>query len=132
MTDKKCLELWKKACKIRDNWTCQRPGCPFCFNQPKPKYLQVHHIIKRTNWRLRHDIKNGITSCRDSHFNWFENNNNDPFIAENLTNFLRTFTDMDYLQRVKGCQKKLNYFLIEQLLLQEIERLNNEQTKQYV
>ena len=121
-TDKECLDLWKKAIKLRDK-ICQRPNCPHCFNQPDTKYLQAHHIIPRTCYSLRHDIKNGILLCRASHGFWAENT--DPLTQKEVIKFYDKFVDMQYLESKRYQQTKLEYEAIKIYLKKEIEKLLN-------
>ena len=53
--------IWRSACMLRDDFTCQECGERGCF-------LEVHHI---KSWRdypeLRFNINNGITYCKECH-----------------------------------------------------------------
>ena len=89
------------------------------INEFKPKYLQVHHIFPRTVWSLRHELKNGVTCCKASHFVWFESKF--PHTQTDVNNFLRTFTDMEYLRMRKYNQTPLDYVAIELYLRQQIK-----------
>ena len=64
------------ACKVRDGYKCQMPGCDATTN------LQAHHIIKRQvcldeyGWSKykTNNIKNSVTLCR-RHHELLHNNN---------------------------------------------------------
>lgn len=101
-----CMELWKKAINKRDK-ICQRPNCPYCFNQPGAKYLQAHHIVERTCWPLRYDLNNGILLCRASHKFWAHSE--DPFIREETIKFYKKLTNWEYLKICKHRQSKNDY-----------------------
>jgi len=104
---KRCDDLWAQAVRLRANNTCQRPNCPNCHNRPGEKFLQAHHIISRTNYALRHDIRNGVLLCRGSHNYWAHLN--DPFIQQELMVFYETITDMAALRRRRGSQQKTDW-----------------------
>ena len=117
--DNYCLFLWKTEANLRFNFTCQRPNCPNCHNTPFTKGIQVHHIIPRTNYALRHDTKNSCPLCCGSHEYWIELN--DPIHIENIIlPFLKANFDYSYLELHKGSQTKLNYFNIAHFLEQKI------------
>lgn len=116
--DELCLDLWKIACKLRDEYVCQRPDCPYCGNVPLVKGLQVHHIFPRTDYGLRHNEDNGLTICASSHKFWLHTD--DPKIYEfEILPFLKKETK--YSEMVKRAKKikKLDYEKIENLLLQK-------------
>jgi len=52
-------ELWKEICKRRDGYRCQDCG--------GTEVLQVHHLISRSNHRMKFEPDNGVTLCRDCH-----------------------------------------------------------------
>lgn len=55
------MELWKKACLVRDNFTCQK-------TRRKGGRLVVHHINNFSNFvDLRTSLSNGITLSKESH-----------------------------------------------------------------
>jgi hypothetical protein len=57
------LIRWRRECRIRDNYTCQFPGCG-----RESKRIDVHHIAKRSQRRdLKFTISNGVCLCRDHH-----------------------------------------------------------------
>jgi len=107
---KECDELWSEAIKKRDR-ICQRPNCPYCFNQEEMKYLQAHHIINRTCWALRYDLENGILLCRSSHYKWVHAD--DPFILIDVHEFYNEIADMEYLKITRHRQSKNDYQLIK-------------------
>ena len=118
--DKHCLKLWYKIVRLKANNRCQRPNCPFCFNQENAKYLQAHHIISRTKWALRHDTQNGVLLCRSSHQFWAHNT--DMFIQAQVIEFYKTLGIWDYLQLRRTNKTKLDYKLIELDLLQQLKK----------
>jgi hypothetical protein len=52
-------ELWKEICKRRDGYRCQDCG--------GTEVLQVHHLISRSNHRMKFEPDNGVTLCRGCH-----------------------------------------------------------------
>lgn len=60
---KKYDYIWKNLVKDRDGRKCQVCG----MHPDSPIALQAHHIIPRTIYALRHDVKNGITLCVGHH-----------------------------------------------------------------
>ena len=61
-SSKECIE-WRTLVFKRDEYKCLMPGC----NQSE-KYLEAHHIRPFSQYKkLRFDIKNGITLCKDCH-----------------------------------------------------------------
>ena len=112
----KCLELWYDAVKIRDNYTCR-----LCGNSD-PKYKNAHHIIPKTNWALKYDLKNGICVCgMPCHKNFFHSV--DPSDFEKIIDWYKQNVDWAYLQLRRYSQTKLDRKLIEIYLKQEIERM---------
>lgn len=60
-SDKK-TEIWRKAVKRRDKYTCRKCG------SKNRRILQVHHIRKYHQYvELRDVVSNGITLCRACH-----------------------------------------------------------------
>jgi len=54
---------WRRSVYERDNFICQMCG-------QKGKELNCHHIKSFTNFsKIRFDISNGITLCKDCHMN---------------------------------------------------------------
>ena len=57
---------WRKKVYERDNYTCQR--CKAKSGQGKKIYLEAHHIKSWAEFpKLRNDVENGITLCKDCH-----------------------------------------------------------------
>ena len=102
--------LWKKKIRERDK-ICQRPNCPNCFNEEGIKYLTPHHIVTRSNYALRYDLKNGVLLCRGSHGMWAHSE--DPFDRREVDAFYREFADMDYLENARHRQSKNDYHAIK-------------------
>ena len=55
----RCEELWKQACRKRDNDRCRYCGAT--------ESLQVHHIVSRRHHSTKYDTDNGITLCAGHH-----------------------------------------------------------------
>ena len=57
---------WRTKVFERDNWTCQTCGAR--SKTGEPVYLEAHHIKGWSKYpKLRYDIKNGVTLCRECH-----------------------------------------------------------------
>jgi 5-methylcytosine-specific restriction endonuclease McrA len=56
---KEAENLWKLACKTRDDFKCVLCG--------STEILQVHHVFSRKNKGLFLDVANGLTLCRRHH-----------------------------------------------------------------
>ena len=62
---------WKRACRKRDNYTCQRCGEVF---DKRSNALQVHHKASFADYpELRSNKANGISLCRQCH-EWIHSN----------------------------------------------------------
>ena len=125
LADERCLKLWKQIIQLRDI-VCQRPNCPFCFNNKNANYLQAHHIVNRTCWPVRHDSLNGLLICRSSHSYWCHSKN--PFVMQKVLDFYNSLyckdkkmSLMTYLDMRRHNQAKLDYKLIELELRQQLK-----------
>ena len=115
-TKDECLDLWYEAVKLRDNYTCR-----YCGNK-NPKYKNAHHIIPKTNWALRYDLKNGICVCSmPCHKNFFHSV--DPNKFEEILSWYKNNVDWEYLQLRRHSQTKTDKTLIKIYLKQEIARM---------
>lgn len=57
---------WRSNVFQRDNWTCQT--CGMRSKAGEPIYLEAHHIKSWAKYpKLRYEINNGITLCRECH-----------------------------------------------------------------
>lgn len=56
-------ELWSRAVRLRDKYTCQKCGRTH-------KQVQAAHIFSRNRKSVRWDIDNGITLCYYCHIHW--------------------------------------------------------------
>ena len=62
---------WRKACRVRDQYTCQRCGKVF---HKQTKDLHVHHKVPFiTSPELRNEEANGICLCKQCH-EWIHSN----------------------------------------------------------
>jgi hypothetical protein len=60
-------KIWRDAVFLRDNFTCQNKNCPYCNNEIGVE-LHPHHIKPFALYpKLRFDVNNGITYCKDYH-----------------------------------------------------------------
>lgn len=59
-------KVWRELVFRRDAWTCQE--CGAISGKGKQVYLEAHHIKSFNDFpKLRYDVSNGITLCRDCH-----------------------------------------------------------------
>ena len=59
--------IWRELVFMRDNFTCQNKDCPYCQNHVGKK-LNAHHIKSFSLYpKLRLDVRNGITYCKEFH-----------------------------------------------------------------
>ena len=102
---KRCDELWSKVVKVQANYKCER-----CGNSEGR--LNSHHIIARTNYKLRYDVYNGVCLCFNCHINFAHA---DP---KGWHDWLMTHRerDYDYVNREKIGKYKNNYTEIEDKL----------------
>jgi len=57
---------WRSRVFQRDNWTCQTCGAK--SSEGKSIYLEPHHIKGWAKYpKLRYEISNGITLCKECH-----------------------------------------------------------------
>ncbi len=54
--------LWSECVKVRDNFTCQWPGCPALGAE-----LNSCHVFTRSIKHMRHLLANGICLCEYCH-----------------------------------------------------------------
>ena len=76
---------WKKSVHERDNDTC------ICCNKSNlsPKY--AHHLYSyRDNEHLRFDINNGVTMCKECHFEFHKIYGNGKNTKEQFEEYLKT------------------------------------------
>ena len=82
--DSKEYKLWRELVFERDNWTCQK-----CLERGGE--LNPHHILNFSDYEdIRFDIDNGVTLCRECHYDFhsiygFINNSSEQ-IEEYLIN----------------------------------------------
>lgn len=78
---------WKVAVFARDNYTCQECGLR-SGNGNGYIHLQAHHIKSFINYPLlRFDIDNGLTLCRDCHYEVHRGQGNKPKAIERVMMF---------------------------------------------
>ena len=59
--------IWREVVFLRDNFTCQNPNCPYCYNKIGV-LLHPHHIKPLALYpELVYDVNNGITYCAEFH-----------------------------------------------------------------
>jgi len=63
------FKIWREIVFLRDNFTCQNPNCSYCDNKVGAM-LHPHHIKPFALYpKLRFNINNGITYCKEFHIN---------------------------------------------------------------
>ena len=99
---RKLDKLWAK--KIRKDF------CEKCLRENK----QFHsaHIVPRTVWATRWDIKNGVNLCYRCHFHWAHK---DPMAFIEWVKESKPIT-YEYLELKRHSQQKNDYFLIKAYL----------------
>jgi len=106
--------LWKQAVFKKYGKVCSWCG--------KDKYVQVHHMITRSNYALRWDVRNGVPLCRGHHF----------YTAHvDYQEFTDWFArkrprDFAYIMIKRHSQTKGDYLAIKLYLEQQIEELDRE------
>ena len=94
--------LWKKQALKRAGKKCEKCG--------SDKYVQVHHIIPRTNYRLRWDLENAVCLCRKHHLYWAHKD------AREFSMWIDGLRDTNYLDTTRHFQGKQDYFLLKKHL----------------
>ena len=96
-------ELWKQAVFKKYGKVCNWPGCR------KTEYVQAHHFVGKSNYRLRWDVRNGVPLCRGHHsfiahvqYERFR----DWFIQTRIKDYL-------YICIVRNSQTKQDYNLLK-------------------
>lgn len=78
------IKRWKKECKKRDNYTCQK-------DLSTRDNIVVHHIESFANFpELRTDVNNGIILSREAHLNFHKKFGYHNNTMEQLSRFLNT------------------------------------------
>ncbi len=55
--------------KTRDRWIDQKTGKPVkSTRQLDPDRAEAHHIEPRTDWAVRHDVRNGVCLSFATHY----------------------------------------------------------------
>lgn len=66
--DEKKLLAWAKAVKARDEGKCRVCGVRTITTLERvPKRGEAHHIKTRSDWAVRHDVRNGLWLCLRDH-----------------------------------------------------------------
>ena len=86
------------------------------------KYIQAHHFITRSNYRLRWDVRNGVPLCRGHHF-FYAHVKPQDFEEWFIT---KRPKDLLYIKIAKHSQSKQDYFAIKLKLEQELEEIERE------
>ena len=94
-----CDELWSELVKVRAGRKCEICGTIH--------YLQSHHIVPRTCFTLRHDVKNGVCLCLKHHL-YFAHKDVLAF-----SKWVREHKDIEYLESRRNSKSKNDYSLIE-------------------
>ena len=82
------FRLWREAVFARDNWTCQK--CRIKSGNGKAVYLHPHHIHNFAEYpELRTSIENGITFCKNCHWDFHKKYGKQNNTKEQLEEFLR-------------------------------------------
>jgi hypothetical protein len=66
--DAKALDAWRKAVAFRDRGRCRVCGIRTVVTLELVKHRrEIHHLRSRTDPVVRHDPRNGITTCKVHH-----------------------------------------------------------------
>ena len=77
------FRLWREAVFARDNWTCQKCKTRGCELHP-------HHMQSFADFpELRFAIDNGITLCKDCHWDFHKKNGKHNNTSEQVIEFLK-------------------------------------------
>lgn len=86
--------------------------------------LQAHHIYRKKNYYMRYLLENGICLTKNEHlFGIHSSDMNEVKEYEELVKTLRGHDIYETLAFKQKCNTKVDLFLIEKMLLQEIARL---------
>lgn len=76
----KRYDEWRRAVYERDNYTCRCCGCK------KGGSLEAHHIYSFSEYKkLRYDVNNGITLCKNCHSNNIKGSFHNTYGTKNNT-----------------------------------------------
>lgn len=80
--------LWRESVFARDNWTCQK--CGIRSGQGEKVYFHPHHIQNFSQYpELRTSIENGITLCKNCHWDFHKKYGKQNNTKEQLNEFLK-------------------------------------------
>lgn len=105
---KVCDTLWSEVVKKRASYLCE-----YCGSNKK---LQSHHIIPRTCYSLRYDLKNAACLCYRCHF----------YVAHKdiilFMDWVIQNRDIEYLNSRRFIQTKTDYQKVKTYLEKELEK----------
>ncbi len=119
---KKTKKTWKRQLdKLWSDIIRSKGYCEWCGNIGK----NAHHVIGRTNYSLRWDIRNGCFLCVSCHFKA----HNDPL---GFTKFFRKNRYKDYLYLCKKRKEIAHYTISDyEEIYQNLLEVRDEIQKQY-
>jgi hypothetical protein len=69
LLDASKLRKWAQAVKDRDLWKDRKTGARVRRTRDlDPLRAEAHHIVDKSDWAVRYDVRNGICLSYDTHF----------------------------------------------------------------
>lgn len=112
---KRCDELWARIIKLKAGMKSEWSG--------KTENLHAHHIVGKSNYRLRYEIENGICLTAGEHF-WIAHNQDRQELFRNKIKQIRGRNIYDRLNQLRG-NCKTDIRTLEFYLKKELSKLED-------